>query len=491
MDLPFLLIGILAVAGLLIPVLDALLKGRSKNAISGYLALVALAISIGLLLATLVFPVLAATESSGMFRSDLLGVFFSIVVLMVSALVAASSIEYLKNDPNAATFNSLLLFASLGMVILSFAADLLLIIVAWELMSIPTYVLTGFKKKDLNSTEASVKYFILGAFSSGVLLYATSLVYFLAGSTSITSVVETLQKATPDLNPIALLSLSLLIAGFGLKMSIVPFHMWIPDAYEGAPTTVSALLSAGTKKAAFAVAIRIFVVALPFFYFEWATAFALLAVVTMTVGNAAALTQRSIPRMLAYSSIAQAGYILIGLAAAPYSQSAAIGLVGVLYHSFTHGLMQATAFIAVAAVSLRTTKTHIDAYNGLGLRMPITAFSLAVALLALAGVPPLNGFWSKLVLFSAAVEAGSVVWWGGWLAVAGVLNSAFSLGYYAWLIKRMYLDEPDAPERISEPGWFTGVLTVATVAIVLTGIFPAQIYELARQAVLPLGIKAG
>ncbi|MBI2184017.1 MAG: NADH-quinone oxidoreductase subunit N [Thaumarchaeota archaeon] len=474
--------GILAGAALLILVAEAVLGEKSRKTLPGYIALAAIIASIGLILITQISPAYSLTASHPVFRNDLIGVFFSIVVLIVSALVAAASIEYVKTIGNSAAYNALLLFTAIGMVLLSFAADLLMIIVAWELMSLPTYMLTGFRKRDPDSTEASVKYFILGAFSSGVLLYALSLVYLLAGSTNIATAVTALQKLAPELNPIAILALALLVAGFGLKMSVVPFHMWIPDAYEGAPPTVAALLSSATKKAAFAVAIRVFIVTLPFLQLEWSAIFAILAVATMTLGNVAALTQRMLPRMLAYSSIAQAGYILVGLAVSPYAQSTPMGLVGVLFHSFTHGVMQAAAFIAVAAVSLRLVKSNLDSYSGLGLRMPVTAFTLTIALLGLAGVPPLNGFWSKLVLFSAAVEAGSTVWWGGWLAVIGILNSAFSLGYYAWVIKRMYLDDPEETGRLKEPMGLTGVLVAAALIIIVTGLYPAPIYEFAKNA---------
>jgi NADH-quinone oxidoreductase subunit N len=213
---------------------------------------------------------------------------------------------------------------------------------------------------------------------------------------------------------------------------------------------------------------------------DWQITFAFLALITMTLGNIAALTQKTITRLLAYSSIAQAGYMLIGLTVALQTE---LGLIGVLFHVFTHAIMQTGAFIAAAVVAKKIGQTHLDAYNGLGSRMPITALSLTIFLLALAGVPPLNGFWSKLVLFSAAIDGGFA-----WLAIAGVLNSAFSLGFYAWIIKRMYLDEGEVVSRVTEPVAFTSVLLSATAIIILTGIYPAPIYEFARLAVSTLGI---
>lgn len=419
-------------------------------------------------------------SSSGLFRNDLIGLFFALSVLIVSLFVTISSLDYMDGQPNQPVYYSLILFTSLGMALLAFAVDLVMIAVAWELMSIPTYVLTGFRKHDSKSNEAAIKYFILGAMSTGTILYGISLIYGLTGSTNIFKIVEAAGKVAPGLYPVAVLAALLLTAGLGLKMSIVPFHMWIPDAYEGAPTTVSALLSAGTKKAAFIVAIRVFVIALPILQLDLQLTFALLALITMTLGNIAALTQKKITRLLAYSSIAQAGYILIGFTVALETD---LGLIGVLFHVFTHAVMQTGAFLAAALVAKKLGKIDLDSYNGLGARMPVTSFTFAVALLALAGVPPLNGFWSKLVLFTAAMDGGLT-----WLAVAGALNSAFSLGYYAWIIKRMYIDEGSGEtSKIPEPVAFTSVLLAIMVIIIATGVYPAPIYEFARLAVTALG----
>ncbi len=454
-----------------------------RQTLSFYITLISVSASIVLALSNIAaFVVNPSPVYTRLFHDDLLSYFFALTVLLVSLFVVVSSRNYMWGDRNLAVYFSLLLFSTLGMVLLTFAADLLMIIVAWELMSIPTYVLAGLRKADPFSNEASVKYFLLGAFSSGILLYAISLTYGLTGTTNLPKILEALSAKPLFFDPIALLTLALFIAGFGLKMSIVPFHMWIPDAYEGAPTTISALLSAGAKKAGFVVAIRLFLIALPFLSVNWTTAFAILALATMTLGNVAALTQRSIPRMLAYSSIAQAGYMLIGLAVAS-GPAKTLGLIGLLFHVFNHAVMQSSAFLAVAAVDLVSGKTSLDSFTGLWRRMPITSLALAASLLALAGIPPLNGFWGKLVLFAAAIQGDMA-----WLAIAAVLNSALSLGYYAWVIKRMYIDEPvhASPQGGRNEPWFIAiVLVAATVIIILVGVYPPLIYDLAKAAVQP------
>ena len=481
MDTPMILMVLLGGIALFIPLVEIIFKGDMRGKFSSHLTIGALSLAILLVIyQPLTSPLELTESSSGLFRNDLMGLFFSVTVLIVSLFVAVASLDYMKGEPNEPIYYSLLLFSTLGMSLLAFSVDILMIAVAWELMSIPTYILTGFRKHDPKSNEAALKFFILGALSSGTILYGISLIYGLTGSTNLFQILEATSTLTPGMYPVALLSMLLFIAGFGMKMAIVPFHMWIPDAYEGAPTTISALLSAGTKKAAFVVAIRVFVIALPVLVLDWQVTFAFLALITMTLGNVAALTQKTITRLLAYSSIAQAGYMLIGLTVSLQTE---LGLIGVLFHVFTHAVMQTGAFIAAAAVTKKIGQTHLNTYNGLGVRMPITALSLTVFLLALAGVPPLNGFWSKLVLFSAAIDGGFT-----WLAIAGVLNSAFSLGYYAWIIKRMYIDEGEVMSRVAEPLAFSSVLLSATAIIILTGIYPAPIYEFARLAVSTLGV---
>jgi NADH-quinone oxidoreductase subunit N len=355
-----------------------------------------------------------------------------------------------------------------------------MLLVSWELMSIPTYALAAFSKRDPISNEAAIKYFLFGALSSAILVVAIGLVYGITGSTNIGVALMAFVTLPQNLAPVGLLAIALFVAGFGFKMGLVPFHMWLPDAYEGAPTTIGALLAAGTKKAGFAAAIRVIVLGMFVLNLDWTMILAIIAIFTMTLGNLGALVQRSVPRILAYSSIAQAGYIMIGLALAPYSDQA---LTGSLFHIMNHAVMKSAAFIAAAAVATALAGYSLERYRGLGRRMPITAIAFSISLLALAGVPPLNGFWSKLVIFGAAINTGETVWWGPYLAIAAVLNSALSLGYYAWIMRKMYMEEGPDMSRVKEPRSMIAVLVFATVFMVGFGIWHGPILEFASHSV--------
>jgi NADH-quinone oxidoreductase subunit N len=401
----------------------------------------------------------------GVLSIDSYSVYFTAVFVGITLLISIASIYYMRENKNLDTYYGLLLMATFGMILISFSVDLIALFLAWELMNIPTYVLTGINKEDPISNEAALKFFILSALSSALIVYAISLIFGITGTTNMYAVAQGLGAVLPRLDPLALLAMVLFIAGFGMKVAAVPFHMWIPDAYEGAPITIGAFLAAGTKNGGFAALFRVFAVALIALRLDWSGTFAVIAILTMTLGNVAALMQKSFTRMLAYSSIAQAGYILIGLAAAN-----SLGIAGALFHVLNHGVMKTAAFIAAAAVYSKISTTSLDSYSGLRTRMPITAFTLMISLFALAGVPPLSGFMSKLVLFTAAVDAK--LWW---LAMAGVLNSAFSMAYYGWVVKRMYFDEPSVVGRLSEPRSLLIVLITSSILIITIGLYPGPI----------------
>jgi proton-translocating NADH-quinone oxidoreductase chain N len=417
-----------------------------------------LLISSGAKTADVVFDVLSVDSYSA---------YFTIVFVGITLLVSVASIYYMRENKNFDTFFGLLLLATFGMMLISFSIDLIALFLAWELMNIPSYVLTGIQKDDPISNEAALKFFILSALSSALIIYAISLTFGITGTTNIYAVANALSIALPKLDPLALLAMVLFVAGFGMKVAAVPFHMWIPDAYEGAPITIGAFLAAGTKNGGFAAVFRVFAVALIALRLDWSGTFAIIAILTMTLGNVAALMQKSFTRLLAYSSIAQAGYILIGLAAPN-----PLGITGALFHVVNHGVMKTAAFTAAAAVYSRISTTNLDSYSGLGRRMPITAFTLSISLFALAGVPPLSGFMSKLVLFTAAAD--DQLWW---LALAGVLNSAFSMAYYGWVVKRMYFDDPPVAERLSEPKTLLGVLVLCSLVIVVLGLYPGPVLD--------------
>jgi NADH-quinone oxidoreductase subunit N len=422
----------------------------------------------------------AVAFSQEVLVDDLFGSFFAIALLIVSVMVTASSWNYYKGKANPAAYYSLILLSTIGMVIIAYSTDFVMLFVAWELMSLPTYALAGFTKRDPISNEAAIKYFMFGALSSALIVLAIGLVYGITGTTNIGDSIKAMVSLDASLVPVGLLAVALFIAGFGFKMGLVPFHMWLPDAYEGAPTPIGALLAAGTKKAGFAAALRVIVLGMFALNLDWTLTLAVVAVFTMTLGNLGALMQKSVPRILAYSSIAQAGYIMIGIALAPYSEQA---LSGSLFHILNHAVMKSAGFIAVAAVATALASYSLEKYRGLGRRMPITAIALSISLLALAGVPPLNGFWSKLVLFGAAINSGPLVEWGPWLAIAGVLNSALSLGYYAWIMRKMYMEEGPDMSRIKEPRAIVAVLVFAMVFMVGFGIWHAPILDFASRAV--------
>ena len=480
---PIVVTVILGAVGLAIPVIDAVKRERgSNNKLYSGISFGALSLAIGFVIYRVLTgePLPAIEFGQGMLANDMFGSFFAITFLIVSIMVTASSWSFMKKKGNPAAYYSLILLSSIGMILIAYSTDFVMLLVSWELMSIPTYALAAFSKRDPVSNEAAIKYFMFGALSSAIIVLAIGIVYGITGTTNIGGAIKAFVTLPQDLMPLAILAIALFIAGFGFKMGLVPFHMWLPDAYEGAPTTIGALLAAGTKKAGFAAAIRVIVLGMFVLNMDWTIVLAVIAIFTMTLGNFGALVQRSVPRILAYSSIAQAGYIMIGLALAPYSDQA---LTGSLFQIMNHAVMKSAAFIAAAAVAIGIAGYSLEKYRGLGRRMPITAIALSISLLALAGVPPLNGFWGKLVLFGAAINTGDMVWWGPYLAIAGVLNSALSLGYYAWIMRKMYMEEGPDMSRVREPRSIVAVLIFGIIFMIGFGIWHGPILEFASQSV--------
>ncbi|SHO44504.1 putative NADH-ubiquinone/plastoquinone (Complex I) [Nitrosotalea sinensis] len=478
---PIMLTLILGTIGMLIPVINVARKEKGSS-VYGIITLGALLTSIGFVIYQIITKQItqSAIFSSNVLVDDKFGSFFAIAMLIVGIMTTVGSFNYMRNRANPAVYYSLILLSSIGMVLIAYSTDLVMLFVSWELMSIPTYVLAGYLKKDPSSNEAAIKYFLFGALSSGIIIYGISIAYGLTGSTNIEQVIAGFSHLSPDMMPLAILAVGMFIAGFGFKIGLVPFHMWLPDAYEGSPPTIAALLAAGTKKAGFAAALRVVIMGAIALNLHWAFALAVIAIVTMTVGNLAAIRQRNLTRMLAYSSIGQAGYILIGLSVAPISP---IGIQASLFHILNHSVMKAAAFIAVAGIVTTLGVTHIEKIKGLGKKMPITAFGLTISLLALAGVPPLNGFWSKLMLFGSAIDAGHTVSWAPYLAIAGVLNSALSLAYYGWIIRKMYFEDDGEQKRVKEPKSVITVMIFSIIFIVGIGVYPDPIIQFAKSAV--------
>jgi len=472
---PIIILVILGSVGVALPVVSIALKERPSMMSYGIATLIALFASIGYVLYQIALEHVApaAIFSQDVLVDDAFGSLFAIAMLIVAIFTTIGSFSYMKNKANPSVYFSLILLSTIGMVLVAYSTDLVMLFVAWELMSIPTYILVGFLKKDPISNEAAIKYFLFGALSSAIIIYGISLAYGITGSTNIGEVIQGFMVLDANLIPIGLLAVGMFIAGFGFKMGLVPFHMWLPDTYEGAPPTIATLLAAGTKKAGFAAALRVIVMGAVALSLDWTLALGIIAVMTMTVGNIAAIMQKNLARMLAYSSIGHAGYILIGLSIAPFSP---LGLQGSLFHILNHAVMKGAAFIAVAGIVTALAITHVDKLKGLARRMPITSLGLVISLLALAGVPPLSGFWSKLMLFGAAIDAGTVVWWGPWLAVAGVLNSALSLAYYGWIIRKMYF-EGEKEKRIKEPKSIIAIMAFSIIFMVTIGVYPEPIIQ--------------
>jgi F420H2 dehydrogenase subunit N len=444
-------------------------RGNRYSKIAAVITAVAFAVGIGLLVAEGLgyFGAMSLPSVTSLLTTDWVSILFGIAVLSASLLVGLVGLDYMKGSPNLAAFYALLIFTTIGALLLTFATDLLMIFIAWELMSIPSYVLTGFRKKDPNSNEASVKYFIISAFSSAVLLYGISLVYLLTGTTNI----YTILSYASGTQPIAILALTFILAGFGIKLAAVPFHMWIPDAYQGAPTIVSSLLSAGTKGATFAPAARILFILFmaPAFHADWTLTLAVLAVLSMTLGNFAALTSRSVTRILAYSSIGQAGYILVGFAAGDVA-----GLTGSFFHILNYAIMQSGAFLAAALIIRQLGSDDLSSFDGVGKRMTVAPLALTLCLLALGGFPPLNGFWSKITIFYAAIDAHL-----GWLAIIAIINSFASIAFYVRIVKHMYVDTPPSFSKLAESNSFRFALILVSVIVVAIGIYPYPFFQFA------------
>jgi NADH-quinone oxidoreductase subunit N len=411
----------------------------------------------------------------GVLALDAFSIFFKLIFLIAAALSIAISLRYLDIErENHGEYYALILFSTMGMMFMAGAVDLVTLYIGLETMAIATYVLVGFLRSNQRSNEASMKYFLLGAFSSGILLYGMSLLYGISGSTRFVDIAEALSRR-PVTDPISLMAMITLSAGMFFKIAAVPFHQWTPDAYEGAPTSITAFMSVAVKAASFAMMVRIFMVAIYPLRPQWVSIMAAVSVMTMTVGNIAAITQSNLKRLLAYSSISHAGYILIGLIAGNETGITAVGLYLLIY-TFTN--IGAWAVI-VALRRKDVIGEHIDDMAGLLFKHPAAAVLMLIFLLSLAGIPPTAGFIGKYYLFAAAIETGHNV-----LAVIAVLNAAISIYFYLRIVVSMFMR--DATERTgltSAPG-LTFALGVALIFTMVIGIYPDPFIALARQAVV-------
>jgi NADH-quinone oxidoreductase subunit N len=483
---PELIVGI---AGVVIMMVDAF-SPRGQRWITGVLSLVSLiAAGVASIWLAVAWPG-ARSAFNGMIVLDELRLSFTLIFLLVSILTILIAMVWIDIEKlPAGEFHALLLFATCGMMLMASGGDLVIVFLGLEILSIATYVLAGFRRTDVRSNESSLKYFILGSFASAFLLYGIALVYggtateTLPGTTNITTIAARLDHSLYP--PLILTGAAMMLIGFGFKVATVPFHVWTPDVYEGAPTPITAFMAAGPKAAGFASFMRVFLFAFPiataatstagYAHKSWIGALAIMAALTMSVGNIVAIVQDNVKRMLAYSSIAHAGYALVGFVAAgaatdPLQRSAT--LTAVAFYLLTYSVMNMGAFAIVTLMARGGDRnTRVDDYNGIGFSSPVLAFSLSIFLLSLLGMPLTAGFMGKIMVFSAALREGYV-----WLVVIGVLNSAVSAYYYLRLIIVMFFRERTSPYVAPRVPVSVAIALVITVAGVLyLGLFPGRV----------------
>ena len=465
---------LLVVYACVILILEAYLP-KERRTLLGYTSLIALALA-AYATARLMWVDLDAM--GGLFRLDPYSNFFKLILYLGAALTILFSFDYLGNERILiGEYFAFVLFATAGMMVMVSAGDLLVVFLGLELTALSFYVLAGFKRFDRKSLESAAKYFVLGSFSSAILLFGISLLFGLAGTTRLNELSLRLADATASggLDPAWILAMIFLVVGFGFKVSLMPFHVWTPDVYEGAPTPVTAFLSVGSKAASIAVFLRVFVVALGGMHDTWRPLLILLAVLTIFFGNIVALVQSNIKRMLAYSSIAHAGYALIGLLVGTRS-----GIFALMLYMLIYAFMNLGAFGVV--MQLRKGGVEGDDINdfaGLAKRNRLGAFIMLIFMFSLAGIPPTAGFVGKFYVFMAAVKADLA-----WLAVLGVIGSAISAYFYLRVVMMMYMKEPGEAVTFSASRTAAIALTIAAVVVLAVGIFPGPVLDYTQQVML-------
>ena len=472
-------LAVLITAGIIV-VIDAVLP-HQRRAIP-YVALAGLAAS-AIWTASWVSRGYEDDVFGGTLALDEYAVFFYFLFAGITATVVLASIDWVEREGRRqGEYYVLVLTACSGLMFLAAARDLITIFLALELSSIPQYILAGWGK-DQKSSEAGLKYLLLGAIASSLLLYGMALLYGLTGTTLLTEIGNVVAADGDANRSVLIVATTLLIAGFGFKMAIVPFQMWVPDVYQGAPTPVTAFLSVGSKAAAFAVVTRIFFEALSpeFLSSDWSMVFAVIAAGSMIIGNVMAIVQTDIKRMLGYSSIAQAGNILVGLAAVSASGGDAfkLGGSGVLFFLAAYAFTNLGAFVAIIAISQQIKSDRIKDYAGMWKRSPFLAVMLAFCLVSLTGIPPTAGFWAKIFIFNAAISADLA-----WLVMIGVANSVISAYYYLGVVKQMFLGEPaeDAVRVTTSPSIALAV-SAASIGVLVFFILPMPLLSAAESAI--------
>jgi NADH-quinone oxidoreductase subunit N len=476
---------IVALAGVVVMLYDSFFP--KQRSVTGAISLIGLTIA-GVLLATMWGSDQPATAWNGMIAHDNLRLSFSFVFLFVSAMtVLISTVWVERENVPVGEYHALLLFATFGMMMMSAGNDLVVIFLGLETLSIATYVMAGLRKGDLKSNESAMKYFILGSFASAFLLYGMALVYGATGSTGLTQIAE--RVVNPNFPALLLVGGAMMIIGFGFKIAMAPFHVWTPDVYEGAPTPITGFMAAGPKAAAFASFLRVFVLGLPLvagaqasatLHATWITALTVMAMITIIVGNVAAIMQDNVKRMLAYSSIAHAGYALVGFIGAGMArteQARDEAIAAVAFYMLTYAVTNLGAFAIVTLLAQKNDRrTEFEDYNGIGFKSPVLAFSLSLFMLSLLGLPLTAGFMGKVLVFRPALEAGETLI--TILVVVAVVNTAISAYYYLRLVVVMFFRERTT-------GWLepkmpigmAAALIITVLGVLYFGVFADRVIE--------------
>lgn len=417
----------------------------------------------------------AGSTFGGMYIADGYSTFFKLIFMVNIILSVLISMKYIVVEKaNYGEYYSLILFSSTGMMIMASAADLIVLYLGLELMALSTYVLAGFLRHELRSSEAALKYFLLGAFSSGFLLYGISLIYGLTGTTNLKAIAGFIVERGLFENSALLLSVAFFTVAFGFKIAAAPFHMWAPDVYEGAPTSITAFMSVGPKAAGFAVLGRVFLTAFVSVKVEWAAILIPISILTMGVGNIVALSQTNIKRMLAYSSIAHAGYALLGIITANNE-----GLASMMNYLMIYAFMNIGAFAVIIMLRSEGFRgENIDDYQGLSKTHPLAAVLMLIFMFSLTGIPPTAGFIGKLYIFMAAINAGYT-----WLVVVAVIFSAISAFFYLRIVMYMYMRDPKETVTLTTSFPNGVAIGVSTAAVLFIGVFPSYLLELAKKAI--------
>lgn len=467
---------ILSVIAMALLLLNVFVPSEQK-AYLGYISFIGLVVTGFTLVSGWNAPFELQAGFNGSVLQDNFAIFFKGIFLVGAGLTVLISDQYMaREECNQGELYPLILLATAGMMLMASGTDLMTIFLGLELLSVCLYVLAGFNRANIKSNEAGLKYFLLGAFSTGFLLYGMALTYGATGTTKVGKIAAFVaQNGNVVTSPMFVVGMLLMAVGFSFKIAAAPFHMWTPDVYEGAPTPMTAFMSAGPKAAGFAAFLRVFFMALPALHTDWRPLLWVLAVLTMTIGNIIALSQDNIKRMLAYSSIAHAGYALVG-----FTAGNAEGVAGIMFYMLSYAFMNIGAFAIIVLVGKKGEgNNNVSDYAGFGFKHPVLALAMSVFLFSLAGMPPTAGFIGKFYLFSGAIKAGYI-----WLAIIGVLNSAASVYYYLRVMVFMYMKEP-----VEEFDWLRVspaiglAIALSILGVMIPGVVPSYLLELAQKAI--------